>query len=293
MAILLVGGVGIGAGASTVAVGLASRIARTGRSVRVERLTGDPRAGADAELFASLEFADGSGAPIAPEALAALPPEKGGVLVVETPPGAALGELAARLGARALLVAPDGAEADPPAGGELVRTRSRGALPGASGPLRVPEDRLLAAPTVGYLIEASGARVLARSREGDAAIIEHILVGAISHDATDVSYFERRPRTAVITRAEKVDIALGALRTGVSCLMLSGGAEPSPYLLDRAAAGRDTTLLLAPEGTVETVRDVEGTFGSAPFAGEAKIERIGELMAASVDDESLALLLGD
>ena len=126
-----------------------------------------------------------------------------------------------------------------------------------------------------------------------AAIIEHILVGAISHDATDVSYFERRPRTAVITRAEKVDIALGALRSGVSCLVLSGGTEPSPYLLDRASAGRDTTLLLAPDGTVETVRAVEGIFGSAPFAGEAKIERIGELMAAGLGDEELARLLAE
>ena len=289
MTVLLVGGVGAGAGATTVAVGLAGRLARSGRPVRLERLAGDGRAGADADLFASLDFAEGGGRPLDAGALDGRLPAEGAVLIVEAPAGAAASGVAARLGARSLLVAPEGSEAQAPAGGALVRTRSSGAVPGA---LRLPEDRLLAAPTVGRLIEASGARVLARSVEGDAAIIEHILIGAISHDATDASYFERHPRTAVITRAEKVDIALGALRSGVSCLVLSGGAEPSPYLLDRAAAGRETTLLLAPGGTVETVRDVEGTFGSAPFAGEAKIERIGELMAAPGADEIERLLGG-
>ena len=293
MAILLVGGVEAGAGASTVAVGLAGRIARTGRAVRVERLAGDDRAAGDAELFAALPFASGGGAPLEPDALDELRPDGDGVLILETPFASAPAGLAGRLGARTLLVAPEGVEATAPDGGEVVRTRAGGVPPAAPGSLRLPEDRLLAAPTVGRLIEASGARVLARSLEGDAAIIEHILVGAISHDATDVSYFERHPRTAVVTRAEKVDIALGALRSGVSCLVLSGGSEPSPYLLDRAAAGRDTTLLLAPEGTVETVRDVEGIFGSTPFAGEAKIERAGELMAAAVDDDRLAELLGE
>ena len=291
MAILLVGGAAAGAGSSTVAVGLAGRIARAGRSVRLERLGGDERAEGDAELFAALPFAQSGGVPLATGAPDAPAPDEGGVLIVEAPPDGSLAGLAGRLGARPVLVAPEGVEAAPPDGGELVRTRGGAARPGGSAPLTIPEDRLLAAPTVGRLIEASGARVLARSHEGDAAIIEHLLVGAISHDATDVSYFERRPRTAVITRAEKVDIALGALRSGVSCLVLSGGSEPSPYLLDRAAAGRDTTLLLAPEGTVETVRDVEGLFGSTPFSGEAKIERIGELMEAAVDDERLARLL--
>jgi hypothetical protein len=43
---------------------------------------------------------------------------------------------------------------------------------------------------------------------------------------------------------------------------------------------------------VETVRDIESTFGRSAFAGEAKVERIGELMAAAVDDDALSQLLG-
>jgi BioD-like phosphotransacetylase family protein len=98
----------------------------------------------------------------------------------------------------------------------------------------------------------------------------------------------------VVTRAEKVDIVLSALRAGgTECLILTGGSDPSPYILDRVAAARSTTLLLAPEGTVETVRDIEGSFGLSAFAGGAKIERAGMLMAAALDDDAVAELVGE
>jgi BioD-like phosphotransacetylase family protein len=96
----------------------------------------------------------------------------------------------------------------------------------------------------------------------------------------------------VVTRAERVDIALSALRTQTECLILTGGGEPSPYILDRVAASRSTTLLLAPEGTVETVRDIEGTFGRVAFSGEAKVERAAELVGAALDDAAVSALLG-
>ncbi len=291
MTVWLIGGVDQGVGATTVVVGLAHRLAHVGRTVRVERLTGDPLANADAELYGTLDFMKSSGVPLSMEGLADALPSRKEILVVEAPFGVNPGSLAARFGARLLLVAREGMDVTLSAGGVLMRTRvGTGAVLGESLSW-LPEDRLLAAPTVGRLIEACDARVLARSRAGDAAIIEHILIGAISHDATDVSYFERHSRTAVVTRAEKVDIALGALRSGVSCLILSGGSDPSPYLLDRVASNRATTLLVTPRGTVETVREIEGTFASTPFAGDAKVSRVGELMATAVDDEVLARLV--
>ena len=82
------------------------------------------------------------------------------------------------------------------------------------------------------------------------------------------------------------------MSTSTACLILTGGGEPSPYVVDRVAASRDTTLLLAPGGTVETLRDVEDTFGSSAFAGALKLDRIGTLMRDAVDDEALAALIG-
>ena len=277
MTLILVAGTAPSAGATTMAVGLAHRLAHAGHNVRIERLAGDARASEDAAVFAALEFADSTGAPIdAPTDTA------GFVTIVEAPAGGEAAALALRLGAKFVVV---GSSVDVPVGATVLVNHA------ATTGLRViGEDRLLAAPTVRQLIEASGAQVLTRSRAGEAAVCEHLVIGAISHDSAD-TYFNRFPRRAVIARAEKVDLALAAMGTGSECLILTGGHEPSPYILDRAASERRTTLLLAPGGTVETMRDLEGTFGTASFSGEAKVDRIGGLMRVALDDATVAALL--
>ncbi|MDA0301259.1 MAG: DRTGG domain-containing protein [Chloroflexi bacterium] len=279
MTLILVAGIAPAAGASTVAVGLAHRLAFAGHPVRIERLAGDVRAADDAAVFATLEFAESTGAPLeAPPADVA-----GTITVIEAPAGADAAGIAERAGARLVFVGPEGTTA--PAGATLIVNHA------ARTGLRVlGEDRLLAAPTVRQIIAASGAQVLSRSEAGEAAVCEHLVIGAISHDSAD-AYFSRFPRRAVIARAEKVDLALAAMQTRSECLILTGGHEPSPYVLDRAASTRETTLLLAPGGTVETMRDLEGTFGAASFSGEAKVERAGGLMRLAVDEATLAALI--
>lgn len=278
MARILVAASTPGAGATTVAVGLAHRLAYAGHDVRIERLAGDHRAAADAAVFATLEFCASTGAPVD---AAALP--EGAVVVIEAPAGAGAVALAARLGAK--LVAVDSGGGAPAGASITITNHAR-----KDGARTLPEDRLLAAPTAGQIAEAARARVLVRSREGDRAVIEHIVIGAISHDPAN-TYFARFPRKAVVCRSEKTDLGLAALLTGAEVLVLSGGHDPSPYLLDRAGASRATTVLLAPEGTVETVRDIEGLYGTAPFSHAAKVERAGELIAAALDDAALASLL--
>lgn len=277
MALIIVAGSERGTGATTVTVGLAHRLAYSGRTVHVARIAGDPRAEADAHTLGKLDFADGSGAPVTLADLASAVASSD-ITIAEAPLGADLGPLAAAA-TKLIMVASVGA------GPGLVLNRQRRAVPGA-----LPEDRLLAAPAVGDIAEASHARVLARSVEGYAAVCEHIVIGAISHDS-DQPYFARFPSKVVVTRAERVDIALSALRTQTECLVLTGGHDPSPYLLDRVAAARATTLLVAPEGTVETVRDIEGLFGRSAFSGGAKVERIGALMADAFDDAALTALI--
>lgn len=277
MALIIVAGSERGAGGTTVTVGLAHRLAYAGHTVHVARIAGDPRADADARTLGALDFADGSGTPVTLESLAEARASSD-ITVAEAPAGADLGPLAAAA-TKLLVVASVGA------GPGLVLNRQRRTAPGS-----LPEDRLLAAPAVGDIAAASHARVLTRSSEGDAAVCEHIVIGAISHDS-DQPYFARFPSKVVVTRAERVDIALSALRTRTECLVLTGGSDPSPYLLDRVAASRTTTLLVAPEGTVETVRDIEGLYGRSPFSGAAKIERVGALMAEAFDDAALAALI--
>ncbi|MEZ4501606.1 MAG: DRTGG domain-containing protein [Dehalococcoidia bacterium] len=272
MAVVVVAGNEAGAGATTVAAGLAHRLAYAGHTVQIERLGDDARAASDAATFGELEFATSSGSPVATAPAA----PAGGVLILEAPAGTAPSSLALPAGARLVVVGRDVSGA--PSGAVGITNHSSW----TTG-LQIGEDHLLAAPTVGALIEASRARVLATSIDGDRAICEYIVVGPVSSDA-DQDHFERYARKAVVTRAEKVDIALAALRTDTRCLILSGGSDPSPYVIDRVASDRRTTLLVAPEGTVETVRDIEATFGASAFSGEEKVERAGELMAAVIDD---------
>lgn len=302
MTVMLVASSEPEAGATTVAVGLAHRLAYAGHSVRLVRLAGDERATSDAAVFASIEFATAAPEPVEVGGIA----PGSGVTIVEAPSGADSAALASALDARLVLVSTMGhgaaAEAAPVVVAEHDDPSPRPALAGPAralhivnhalrpGPLTLAEDRLLAAPTVGTLIEASRSRVLTRSVEGERALCEHIVIGPIAADSGE-AYFGRYPRKAVITRSGRVDIGLAALRTPTACLILSGGEDPSPYLLDRVASERETTLLVAPEGTVETARDIEGCFGRSAFAHEVKVERIGELMAAALDDEALAALL--
>lgn len=268
-------------GATTIAVGLAWRAADAGHAVTLVRLGADDRATVDAETFAAVDFARSGGAPVE-AAAATVSPD--GVTIFEAPPGEDAAALATTLGAKLLVVA--GNADDQPQAELVLQNHARRAAA-----LAVPEDRTLAAPTVGALIAAANAQILARSQEGDRALCEHIVIGAVASDS-DEEYFGRFANKAVVTRAEKVDIALAALRTETVCLILTGGADPSPYLLDRVASGRDTTLVLAPDGTVETVRDIEDTFGRSPFSGKRKIERIAALMPTVLDDASLTSLLG-
>jgi DRTGG domain len=282
MSVIVVAGASSGAGASTVAVGLAHRLAYAGHAVQLARLEGDPRAADDAAAFGLLEFARSSGGAVGEGAV----PKGDGVTIVEAPAGlddGAVAALASRLGGRLVFAGLEGAPV--PAGAVYLVNHAR-----TAGALRLPEDRLLAGPTVGALIAASRAQVLARSELGERDIIEHIVVSPIASDPND-AHFARYTRKAVVARSEKVDSALAALRSDTRCLILSGGTDPSPYLVDRVAADRRVTLLLAPEGTIETVRDIEGTFGRSAFSGEEKVERIGALMRAAIDDATLAALL--
>lgn len=284
MALILVAGTEAGAGATTVATGLAHRIAYAGHEVRVERLrdgSDDDRATADAEVFGALEFAASSGVPVE----ATGPGDTASNVILEAAAGADAAALAQQLGAKLVLVKPSGSDAATDSAALAIETRARDARPGC-----LPEDRTLAAPRVAELIAASGAEVLSRSESGDEATCDYVIVGAISHDSAD-TYFERFERSAVVTRNGRVDLALAAIAARTECLILSGGGAPSPYILDRAAASRDTTLLLTSGDTPATVHAIEGTYGTAPFSGEAKIERAGELMAAAVDDAALGALL--
>lgn len=282
-----------GAGRTAVAAGLARLLAQAGRSVWLARLAGDESAADDARTFAAIPGVRSPGGPIALEDVAGAP--AGSVGLVEAPAGDAAGA-AARIGARRLAVVPASGPAPSPApdlAGVVVsfapahqpdQVRNRfGGLPLLAV---LPEDRLLAAPTVDALAAALPARVLYR-RNGADDSPENLLIGTISADP-GTPYFRRAGSKAVITRFDKVDVVLAAMLSDVSCLILTGGYEPVDYVLDRLQnEGAEMTVLLTQSSTTEAMRTIEGMYGRTRFAGGRKVERAAALLGEQLRIEDL------
>lgn len=280
MSILVVASAEPGAGRSLVAAALAYRLGREGRAVTLARLAGDSGADADAATFSRL---DGIVAPLAPVEQAQVASLSGDV-ILEAPAGSVDG-LVRALDARALVVggpasAMDvGAPPDRVAGHVLtnVPVHAVSTVAQRAAVLAVlPEDRVLAAPSIADIADALRAEWLIQ--QGASGGVERVMIGTVASDAAS-PYFGNRERTCVVTRFDKTDIQLAALLTDVECMVITGGGRPSPYLLDRVRGTRDdVAVLLAPENTVETMRVIEGLYGRSRFDGRVKLERAVALL---------------
>jgi BioD-like phosphotransacetylase family protein len=277
MSVLLVGSSQPRVGRSTVASALAYRFARAGTPVTLARLAGDDSAGADARTFASLEqVAAAGGSPLSIEDLRQLASAH---VVVEAPPGP-VAELADRLNAKVVEVrSPSSPRLDGATGAIVtgVAADDVTAFAAQGGVLAaLPEDRTLACPSASDIADALQGKWLVEAERHDA--IGRVMIGTVASDAAS-PYFAGRERTCVITRYDKTDIQLAALLTDVELLVLTGGGQPSPYLLDRVAGAHDqVSVLLAQSNTLDAMRSIEGLFGRSRFEGQGKLERAVELL---------------
>lgn len=303
------------AGKTGVLASLALRLAYQGRHVLALRLAGpDPAAAeADARTFAALPFARGrGGAPVTADEARTIAGEgarPAEVLFLEADAGPEALAAAEQLDARVVLVARGGtlpmiqtlADAAAALSGRL-RGIVLTAVPvrevdGAGTAARdaglplltvLPEDRALYAPSVGDIMDALDAEVILGEPDPDQAI-EHILINPVTADPGQ-PYYARRRNKAVITRSDKTDLQLAALHTQTDLLILTGGIPPSPYTIDRAA-GEEVPLLLTRADTREAARRLEGVYATGRFAGELKLDRMGELLKARITDEAVSALV--
>ena len=155
----------------------------------------------------------------------------------------------------------------------------------------LPEDRLLAGPTPREMAETLHASRLVDTGEEDEAV-EFVMLGPVSADPGQ-PYFLQHSSKAVVNRFDKMDLHLAALATEPDCLILTGGQQPSPYLLDRLGGGdTNVTVLLSPENTVRTVELVDELYGRTRFFGRRKVARVSDLVQQHVDIRELALEIG-
>lgn len=301
-------------GRTTVAAALGAALAREGRSVRLWRVRSaagaDAAAEDDARTLAAVPGCTGQRSAVSEQeaqAQAAEAESSGGLRVIDAPAGAPA-EMAGRLSARVVLVSQ---RADEERLGELkaaaeslgdallgvIVTRQperrlgavRSALEERGLPClgALPEDRLLAGPTVRELAEALRASPLFDGGEQDEAV-EFVMLGPISSDPGQ-PYFLQHGSKAVINRSDKMDLHLAALATEPEALILTGGGPPSPYLMDRVTGGTgvETTVLLAPESTPRAMEALDELYTRTRFGGARKLERAIEILRQHADIESL------
>lgn len=294
------------AGKTTLAVGLAQRLKQNGHSLALLRLAGDEHAAADASRLASLPFnSHRLGEPLEPAAALGAA-EGAGVALIEAPAGDPAEVLKALRQAqdrpvgtdRALVIASNGSPSfdglaqycrslgDSLAGLILNRVPQRrresvsAALEalGLPPPLAmVPEDRTLAAPTLGDVAQAIRAQA-SFLNDNRTRLMDRPLVASISADPGQ-GYFARYQPSAVIVRGDKPDLQLAALNADAPCLIVTGGLPPLSYVLERAEE-EEIPILQTELDTVATVQRIEGMFVATPFTiTDSKLDRLTELLA--------------
>ncbi|MEA2008383.1 MAG: phosphotransacetylase family protein, partial [Chloroflexota bacterium] len=133
----------------------------------------------------------------------------------------------------------------------------------------LPNERGLAALTVGEIIDVLGAEILTKEVDRD-VFIEVLVVGAMSEDSA-IRRFRKQHNKAVITGGDRTDIQLAALETSTSCLILTGNLRPNNLIIKQADQMK-VPILLVPGNTMETVETLDSIFGKTRLGQRAKLE---------------------
>ncbi len=278
------------AGKTAVAVAIARGLAAHGR-VRLVRAGAGDSARADAISFASYLFVSTPGVAVDTAALSGFSADE--TVIVEADAGAtpmtgaatlvvvrttASDEdkaLAASLGDRLIgTIATDVPATE-------IETVARELTNSGMRPLALlPEDLMLAAPSVGEIRAILNAKVLYEG-ENDLEVVEDVLLSPVYADPAR-PHFRRFASKAVLAPFNKTDFHLAAIETQAACLVITGGHDPSPYVVDRAQ-GEATTVLLAPHETPETLSEMSDVWLTSRFRGERKADAIYALLESRLD----------
>ena len=148
----------------------------------------------------------------------------------------------------------------------------------------LPEDRTLLTVSVGEIAENLGGNIINSSERSD-NLVEAVMVGAMSPDPA-VSYLSLKQNKAVVTRGDRPDIQLAALRTLTSGLVLTNNIEPLPNILSLAKTAK-VPIIIVRDDTVHTMEALEGIFARAQFSHDNKVEKLEQLLEQHLDLESI------
>lgn len=139
----------------------------------------------------------------------------------------------------------------------------------------IPSRVELSAPTVAEFYEILGGDILTGEDKLD-NIVEDVLVGAMTIESA-LGYFRRSANKAVVTGGDRADIALAALETDTSVLILTGGLYPDVKVVARAAE-KGVPVILVHYDTYTTVERL---------AEVSRVVRPGDARAIALARESV------
>ena len=256
-----------GAGKTTVAAALS----RGSSGARMSRLGDDGSAAADASLFAKLGGSGDLEIIEAPGGDPSAAPGTSAVVVADAAtPTAELAAFVQSAGERVTGVVLNRVPSR-----QWERVLKGVEELGVKVLMALPEDRLLATPSLGEVASALQAQTLFFDSNGDRAL-DGAAIASISADPGQ-GYFLDRDAGTVIVRSDKPDLQLAALNAGAVCLIVTGSLPLLGYVTERAEADEIPVIRTALD-TVATMKTIEGLFGSGPFSGSAsKLSRLAEL----------------
>jgi BioD-like phosphotransacetylase family protein len=139
----------------------------------------------------------------------------------------------------------------------------------------VPEDRLLAAPSISDLADLLQSKIL-NNPEKSPDLIENVMLGTIGLE-TPAEYFSRKGSKAVIVRGDKGNIQMAALRASTRCLVLSGGG-PVLAAVQKEADTRQVPIMSVDCDVNSILAAIENSITRIKFHHENKLVRTHELL---------------
>ncbi|MHA2091993.1 MAG: DRTGG domain-containing protein, partial [Candidatus Kariarchaeaceae archaeon] len=141
----------------------------------------------------------------------------------------------------------------------------------------VPDRLALVAPTVKELKEVLNAKILAGKQYLD-KLVENYVVGAMEPESA-LKYFRRSINKAVITGGDRPQLAIAALETDTSALVLTGSIHPPARVLSKAEEVKVPVLLVTGD-TYSTIKRLTETplYGKIHTDQTEKIESWNEVL---------------
>lgn len=133
----------------------------------------------------------------------------------------------------------------------------------------IPHCLELSAPSVALIQETLDGEILSGDDKLD-RLVEDMVVGAMTMESA-LSYMRRANNKAFITGGDRGDMALAALETDTSVLILTGGLYPAMKVVARAQE-KGVPVLLVREDTFTVVKRLAGLSGQINAENRQSIE---------------------